>query len=436
MPGMRNLSIILVSGLAAALLFGCGGKSSDTEAGTPPPEAAPPDAAVLPKCQTPVNGTKITMRKLAGKVSTGAMIATSPPNDKRLFVVEQRGAIRIFDETETLLTAPFIDLDDANGGPVLAGGEQGMLGLAFHPKYAENRTFFVYYTRRQAGDGTNPFRDAVARCTASTADPNKADPTCTEVLAIPDFASNHNGGMLEFGKDGFLYIGTGDGGSANDPNNNGQALVTTHNATTNQDALLAKLLRIDVDNKATGKEYGIPADNPFAAGGGEPEIFAYGLRNPWRWSFDRETGDLWIGDVGQGVIEEVDFVKAADIKGKNFGWSMYEGSNCFKPPCTATGKFMPQDERTHATGWNAVIGGQVYRGTCYPDIVGTYFYTDNGKGGMAKATANADGSLTVTDITATGAPGAGLPASLHESASGELYETDTAGNVYHLEAGP
>ncbi|MBS1119566.1 MAG: Glucose/sorbosone dehydrogenase-like protein [Deltaproteobacteria bacterium] len=425
----------------ALLLFAACGKDSNTKVdGGPLKDAtidSPVDAGPLAACANPVSGTTIKLRKI-GTVTGGAMLATSPPNDPRLFVVEQGGAIRIF-ENETLLGPAFIDLSDNVGGPVLAGGEQGLLGLAFHPQYATNGTFFVYYTRRQSGDTTNPTRDVVARCQRSVADPNKADPTCVEVLAIPDFASNHNGGMIEFGKDGFLYIGTGDGGQANDPNNNGQAL-TDGSPNANTHALLGKLLRIDVDNKLAGQEYGIPSDNPFAAGGGLPEIFAIGLRNPWRWSFDRLTGDMWIGDVGQEDIEEVDVIKAGELKGKNFGWSTCEGSKNFKPAgaqCTIA-QFAPQDERTHTSppngdGWNAIIGGQVYRGTCYPDIVGTYFYTDNGRGGLAKATLNGDGSLTKANL-----PGSfpASPASLHEDARGELYLTDTAGNVHHLEASP
>jgi len=430
------------------VLGACGGKDSPKgkqDAG-PPADAAPDapiDAPTLAACANPVSGTTIRLRRI-GTVMGGAMLATAPVGDPRLFVIEQRGAIRIFDN-EALLPDPFLDISDDSGGPVLAGGEQGLLGLAFHPQYAANGSFFVFYTKRQTpADNTNPLRDVVARCQRSAADPNKAEPTCVEVLSIPDFASNHNGGMIEFGGDGLLYIGTGDGGGGGDPNGNGQALVDG-SPIANSRALLGKMLRIDVDNKAAGKEYGIPTDNPFAAGGGAPEIFQIGLRNPWRWSFDRGTGDMWIGDVGQGQIEEVHVVKAADLKGVNFGWDMWEGSTCFAQatpagPCTMTGKTFPQDERTHGApdGWVAIIGGQVYRGTCYPDIVGTYFYTDNGpNGGLSKATLNSDGTITKADLTP--APGTQFPtgtASIHADASGELYLTTTGGAVFHIEAGP
>ncbi len=438
---MRHLANGTAAIALALLIPACGSSKSKAkeDAGPISIDSPPPiDAPVLPAaCATPVSGTKITMRKLAKPVDGGAMLATSPPNDPRLFVVEQRGAIRIYD-AEVLLPDPFLDISAQASGPVIAGGEQGMLGLAFHPQYAANGTFFVFYTRRESGDTVNPLRDTLARCQRSAADPNKADATCVEVLAIPDFASNHNGGMIEFGKDGFLYIGTGDGGAANDPQNNGQAL-TDGSPSANTHALLGKMLRIDVDNKTPGKEYGIPTDNPFAVAGGLPEIYAIGLRNPWRWSFDRLTGDMWIGDVGQGLIEEVDVVKGADLKGKNFGWSTCEGSlQGPHGPCVAA-NFVPQDERTHSgDGWVAIIGGQVYRGSCYPDIVGTYFYTDNGpRGGLSKATLNSDGSITKADLSP--APGTQFPrsaASIHEDARGELYLTTTSGEVFHLEASP
>jgi glucose/arabinose dehydrogenase len=398
------------------LLVACGGKE-DPGSG-------------LPKCAAPVNGTNITTRKV-GSVVGGAMLATSPRDDVRLFVIEQRGAIRIF-SGEALLPDPFLDLSVDNNGPVLAGGEQGLLGLAFHPKYATNGLFYVYYTTNKGGMG---LRDVVARCNVSAADPNKAAPTCTEILSIADFAGNHNGGMIEFGaKDAFLYIGTGDGGGGGDPNRTAQ----------DKNSLLGKILRIDVDTKAPGKEYGIPAENPFAGGGGAPEVFILGLRNPWRFSFDRETGDLWIGDVGQGVIEEMTVLRPAKQKGANLGWSIYEGSGCCmtqddrctqgtpQTPCAPEGIIFPQDSRTHADGWISIITGQTYRGTCYPDIVGWHFYTDYGKAQLVKARLKSDDTLEIVNLGQL----PGNPASLHEDARGELFLTTTGGDVYHLEAGP
>jgi len=228
--------------------------------------------------------------------------------------------------------------------------------------------------------------------------------------------------MIEFGSDGFLYVGTGDGGgNLNLPRSQ------------DRNGLFGKMLRIDVDNKTPGKEYGIPADNPFAPGGGAPEVFMLGLRNPWRWSFDRETGDMWIADVGASTIEELDVLAPAQQRGANLGWSMYEGSRCNTPPCDPTGKVFPQDERDHVNQkWTAIIGGQVYRGTCYPDLVGWYFYTDISAHVLIKARRKLDGSLEIVDL-----PGnlPRSPTSIHADARGELYMTD-ANTVYHLEAGP
>ncbi|MEJ7599882.1 MAG: PQQ-dependent sugar dehydrogenase [Kofleriaceae bacterium] len=412
---MRSLRFALAIIVTVIVASACGGSKDPS---TP-----------LARCTTPVTGTTISVKKL-GTVVSGAMLVTSPPADLRLFVIEQRGAIRIFKD-QVLLPDPFLDLSPDARGPVIAGGENGLLGLAFHPAYASNGQFFVYYTARNTGDAMNPQRNVVARCQVSPTNPDRADATsCVDVLSIPDFAGNHNGGMIEFGKDGFLYIGTGDGGGGGDPQRNGRALVDG-DPMPNTKALLGKILRIDIDARSQG-EYGIPADNPFASGGGKPEIFVIGLRNPWRWSFDRATGDLWIGDVGQGEVEELTVMRAGEQAGKDLGWSNFEGTRCYREPCEA-GTVAPQDERTHADGWLSIIGGQVYRGTCYPDLVGTYFYTDYNKRQLIKATLRGDGTLDIVDLPATvGGP----PASLHEDARGELYVTDTSGNVYHLEVGP
>jgi len=371
----------------------------------------------LPRCETPIAGERVSMREI-GRVTGAALLATSPPGDLRLFVLEQRGAIRII-SGDALLPKPFLDLSEEEGGLVRAGGEMGLLGLAFHPSYATNGLFYIFYTTIRPG---NTLRDVLARCSVS-ADPDVANPTCTELLSIPDFATNHNGGMIEFGQDGYLYIGTGDGGGGGDPNRTSQ----------NLDSLLGKMLRLDVDNPATGLEYGIPADNPFAGGGGRPEIFMTGLRNPWRWTFDRETGDMWIGDVGQGAIEEVTALRPAQQKGADLGWSTYEGSACFRPPCNPAGMVFPQDQRMHTDGWESITGGQVYRGTCYPDLVGWYFYADFALGAYVKARLKDDDTLEIVDLQGSFP---GNPASIHEDARGELFVTTTAGTIFHIEAGP
>ncbi|MGE3547624.1 MAG: sorbosone dehydrogenase family protein [Kofleriaceae bacterium] len=385
---MRSLALVAALGAAA-----CGGS-----------DAVPK----LPDCPQPVPGTTITAQ-LLGQVVGGAMLATAPVGDPRLFVLEQRGAIRIFDGI-TLLPDPFLDISEN----IAAGGERGLLGLAFHPHYYSNGTFFIFYTTNDA--------NVVARCTVSS-NPNIANPSCTPILSIDDFASNHNGGMLEFGKDGYLYIGTGDGGGGGDPNRTAQ----------DPNALLGKILRIDVDSKSGGKPYGIPSSNPFASGGGAPEVFILGLRNPWRWSFDTETGDLWIGDVGQEQIEELTVLRPEQQRGANLGWSMYEGAQCYRQPCDPVDKIMPQDVHTHGEGWTSIIGGQVYRGTCYPDIVGWHFYTDHAAGGLRRARLMGDGSLETLTVPGTFP---GNAASIHADARGELFLTTTNGRIYHLEAGP
>lgn len=389
---------------------------------------APPDAPPPPPCENPVSGSTISFRQI-GQVSGSAVLATSPPGDTdRLFVLEQNGRIRLFKD-ETLVATPFLDVS----GRIIAGGENGLLGLAFHPQYASNGTFFIFYTA-DANPGAQ--LNNVDRCQVSAANPDLADgSSCVTILSIPDFAGNHNGGMLEFGADNFLYIATGDGGGAGDPQRTAQ----------NLDSLLGKILRIDVDNKLSGKEYGIPVDNPFAGGGGAPEIFIYGLRNPWRFSFDRGTGDLWIGDVGQNRYEELTVLRAGSQGGANLGWSVYEGNDCCMTqdircaqtgtqyPCDPANKVFPQVVHALAADWVSIITGQTYRGTCYPDLVGWHFYTDYGGGTVLKARLMTDNMLEVIDTTIA-APG--NPASLHADARGELYLTNTQGRVYHLEAGP
>ncbi|HEX5060079.1 MAG TPA: PQQ-dependent sugar dehydrogenase [Kofleriaceae bacterium] len=373
---------------------------------------------------SPQSGSKISMRLIA-TTHGAALLATSPPADPRLFVVEQIGTIRVL-TNDTLLATPFLDLGD----DIACCGEQGLLGLVFHPQYATNGTFFVFYTTGNA--------NVVARYQVSS-DPNVANKASgTIVLSIPDFASNHNGGMMEFGPDGYLYIGTGDGGGGGDPQANGQ----------NPNALLGKMLRIDVDNKAPGKEYGIPATNPFATTGGAPEVYMMGLRNPWRWSFDSTTGDMWIGDVGQDEVEELDFIPAAEQAGANLGWRMYEADRCYDGPCNPASIRMPQFEKMHSDGWCSVIGGAVYRGSCYPDLVGTYFFTDYCAHVLGAAKLGA-GNVVVefpetTFVEPPAQPRAGFPstpASLHADSRGELYLTTTEccgtqqlGGLYHLEA--
>ena len=277
----------------------------------------------------------------------------------RIFVVEQRGVISVFpnDPGATTATA-FLDIqarvDDA-------GNEEGLLGLAFHPDYQNNGFFYVNYT------ASDPSRTVISRFEVSAADSNVADPNSElDLLAIDQPFNNHNGGQIAFGpNDGYLYIATGDGGSGGDPLGHGQNLGT----------LLGAMLRIDVDNTEGGLNYAIPPSNPFAGNtdGYREEIYAYGLRNPWRFSFDRVTGRLWLADVGQESSEEIDIV---DIGG-NYGWNVMEGSHCFNPPtdCDMTGLEMPIWEYDHSIG-HAVTGGYAYRGPSVPELSGKYVYAD------------------------------------------------------------
>src|SRR5687767_4865131 len=237
-------------------------------------------------------------------------VAIAHAQDNRLFIVLQAGQIVIWNGTSLLQTS-FLDIRSL----VSSGGERGLLGLAFHPDYSQNGFFFVNYTDRSGNGDT-----VVARYSVSAADPNRADPASARTLLVIDQPfSNHNGGQLQFGPDRYLYIGMGDGGSGGDPQNFAQ----------NRAQLLGKILRIDVDS---GNPYGIPPTNPFVGlSGMRPEIWAQGMRNPWRFSFDSITGDLWIADVGQGDVEEIDFQPASSRGGENYGWRIKEGSSCFNP---------------------------------------------------------------------------------------------------------
>ncbi len=277
-------------------------------------------------------------------------LTASPDETSHLFVVEQNGKVLIVQDGK-VLTTPFLDIHDK----LSTGGERGLLGLAFHPKFSLNGRFFVNYTRRED-------RATVLAEFRAVPKANQAFQKESILLIIPQPYGNHNGGMLAFGPDQFLYVGTGDGGSGGDPKNYGQ----------NRNELLGKFLRIDVDQ---GSPYGIPSDNPFAKGQGRPEIFAWGFRNPWRFSFDRETGELWAGDVGQNTWEEIDVVQ----KGKNYGWRLLEGRHCFNPKmqCRQLPSLVdPVTEYAHEQGRCSVTGGYVYRGTKIPDLVGTYIFGD------------------------------------------------------------
>lgn len=301
----------------------------------------------------------------------------------RIFVVSQLGTIHLLDDDESLNEAPvFLDISDR----ITAGNEMGLLGLAFHPDYSQNGYFFVYYTSEIDG----PHRSLISRFRVSNEDVDSADPESELILLeFTQPYTNHNAGQLAFGpEDGYLYIASGDGGGFGDPDNNAQDRTN----------LLGAILRIDVDNPDDGLNYGIPVDNPFAGNtsGYREEIYAWGLRNPWRMSFDPETGLLWAADVGQSAFEEVNVIES----GGNYGWRLMEGSQCYNPQtnCDTGDLIYPVWEYTHAGGRRSVTGGYVYRGTSFPDLYGKYIYGDYVSGQIWALEYDGEGGPVNTDL--------------------------------------
>jgi len=335
---------------------------------------------------------------------------TAPPGDvNRLFVVEQPGRIRVVQNGQ-LLPTPFLDI----ASKVSYVREQGLFSVAFHPSYASNGFFYVDYTDLSGDTRIERYR--------VSADSNVADSASHKlILFVKQPYANHNGGLVTFGPDGMFYIGMGDGGGAGDPQNRAQ----------NRDSLLGKLLRIDVNTGDT-TPYKIPPDNPYAATRGRGEIWALGLRNPWRYAFDPPAGLLYTADVGENTWEEVD-AEAASSAGLNYGWRIMEGAHCYDPnPCSAAGLVVPKLEYSHAGGNCAIIGGSVYRGTLSPALVGQYFYADD-CGGWVRSLTVARGVVTSrTNWTVTA--NLGNVHSFGEDARGELYVVSGNGTVYRLSA--
>jgi glucose/arabinose dehydrogenase len=305
----------------------------------------------------------VRTKRVVGGLTLPVDAKSAPGDPTRLYVAQKGGAIRILDlTTGTLLATPFLTVTVAGGTTV--SDERGLLGIEFDPGYAKNGQFYVYYT------GTNT--NVLARYTRS-ANPNVANPTGVVMMSWGDPFTNHNGGFLRFGPDGNLYLGVGDGGSANDPNGNAQNLAS----------MLGKMHRIKPSIGGVAPYYTIPAGNPFAGGvTTDDTIWAYGLRNPWRCSFDRQTGDLWIGDVGQNAVEEIDFQPAGAAGGRNYGWRCTEGTTCTGlTGCTCNGPGLTAPIRTYThvagtTGGFSITGGVVYRGCLITGLQGTYFYAD------------------------------------------------------------
>jgi glucose/arabinose dehydrogenase len=326
------------------------------------------------------------------------VFVTAPANDPRLFILEKgTGQIRILKDG-SLLATPFLTVSVADSEGSL-DDERGLLGLAFAPDYASSGIFYIYFVNTNSDEEIDRYH---VSANADVADAS----TAQEIWSNSDFASNHNGGTIAFGPDdGYLYFGVGDGGNANDGMNYGQ----------NTSVLFGKMNRIDVSTTP----YSIPADNPFAGGGGAGEIWDWGLRNPYRWSFDRQTGDLYIGDVGQNLHEEID-VEPASTGNLNYGWRQMEASECFNPStgCNTTGKTLPVYEYDHGPGC-AVIGGYVYRGACMPGYDGTYFFADYCSHDVSSFQWSSGTIGTVTDQT--GLSAGGDPVAFGQDGYGELY---------------
>ena len=364
----------------------------------------------------------MTTVRVAGNLDHVVFATHAPGDYTRLFIVEKQGRIKVLNlKTGVLNATLFLDIDSLVGGGLSTNDERGLLGLAFHPDYQNNGYFYVDYTN-------NSGRTTIARYSVSD-DPEVADPgSALILLTIFQPFSNHNGGWIGFGpNDGFLYISTGDGGSAGDPGNRAQDI-------TNQ--LLGKMLRIDVDgNDGPGGNYGIPAGNPFVGITGDDEIWAYGLRNPWRSSFDRATGDLYIADVGQNAWEEIDFQPADSTGGENYGWRCYEGDHPFNTsgcPAPETMVF-PIHEYSHALG-RSLTGGYVYRGCAIPTLDGTYFFADYVFTRLWSFTYEGNNVLNFTSRIAELSPSSdgfaiNQISSFGEDARGELYIVDQGSGI-------
>jgi glucose/arabinose dehydrogenase len=403
------------------LLAGCAGQSPSALASRPVATQSAPastaGASVEPTAAspsvTPADPDRLRLEQIVGGLADPIGVTAANDGSGRLFVNERGGRVRVIGPGGTLRADPFVDLS----GRILAGSERGLLGLAFHPDFADNRRLFVHYSR--AGDGATVVSELRA-----TADLATADPASERILlSVAQPFANHNGGQLAFGPDGYLYIGLGDGGSGGDPLRNAQ----------NPNVLLGKILRIDIDGSPQGRRaYALPADNPFGPdganpGGGLPEIWATGLRNPWRFSFDPKTGDLFIGDVGQGSWEEIDRQPFDSAGGENYGWNLVEGRHCFRPGCDSGRYVKPMAEYGHDQGCS-VTGGYVYRGAAQPILQGVYVFADYCSGLI----------FTLQADLRTNAPKLVLESGLGISSfgtgeDGELYLADIRdGGVYHV----
>ncbi len=395
-----RVPIVLAIGLWALIIGTMAVRPNDAMAQTPP--AFDPTAF------------SIELELIADGFDQPVYLAGVNDGTDRLFVVERQGRIRIVVDG-AVLPEPFLDITSIVQSD---GSEQGLLSVAFPPDFSESGEFYVYYTAvSDEGVGDN----TIARYRVSEGDPNQANAESGQVLlAIPDFRKNHNGGLLLFGPDGYLYAGLGDGGGGGDPDENGQ----------NPETLLGSIVRID---PTPGVEpYANPDDNPFADGrGGRPEVWLWGVRNPWRFSFDRETGDLFVADVGQGAFEEVNWLPAGTAGGSNLGWNVLEGTKCFRDlDCVKTGITLPVVEYSHEFGCS-VTGGSIYRGSEEPGLDGVYLFGDYCTGLVWGMKQDEAGTWLVSKPVDSGY----RISSFGEDASGELYLVSLDGEIFHVTDG-
>ena len=395
--------------LGGAMAVGSCGDNGDASQGTGPAPSPSADSSTPTKPPASAKAAAAGVRLAKVGDFDSPLYVTAPPGDsKRVFVVEQGGRIWVLLNGKRA-RRPFLDIGDR----IVSGGEQGLLSMAFAPDYARTRRFYVDFTDRNGDSRVQEFR-------RSKRNPNRADRTSArQVLFASQPYPNHNGGLVLFGPDRLLYIGFGDGGSAGDPENRAQ----------NLDSLLGKILRID-PRRHGSKSYRSPSSNPFVGKAGRNEIYAYGLRNPWRFSFDRKTGDLYIGDVGQNRLEEIDFAKRGAGSGVNFGWSCFEGARPYDSSRNCHGAIRPLLDYGRSNGECSVTGGVVVRDPKLPALVGRYAYGDYCRGQLFSLRVSGGravdvGSLDqhVTELSSFG-----------EDARGRVYVTSLAGPVYRLAA--
>jgi glucose/arabinose dehydrogenase len=396
-------AIVLGAGAIAVAALSSGDKVHEDLVGTTPSEESTQPAGTTASAKEARRGVRLN------RIGTfdDPLYVTAPPGDKRrLFVVEQPGRISVLQDGRRV-GHPFLDIR----GLVTSGGEQGLLSMAFAPDYARSGRFYVYYT-------DNDEKEVVAEYRRLSRSPTTADRASRrQVMRMDDPFPNHNGGLLVFGPDRLLYIGTGDGGSGGDPFNNAQ----------NLNSLLGKILRID-PRQSGSRPYTVPRSNPFVGRGGRDEIYSYGLRNPWRYSFDRATGDLYIGDVGQDTREEIDYARRGGAKGRNYGWSCFEGRRHYDDSRNCPGASPPTLDYGRPNGECSVTGGYVVRDSGLPALRGRYVYGDYCRGQVrslrisgSRATDDGSLGLTVPELSSFG-----------QDARGRIYATSLNGPVYRL----